>query len=113
MAYWQEWFNACAETGFTAVPEQAALGWPEVSGGWDAVRGRFLVATGAARRISDETALSKPLLPPGVENPVLARDTHGSGLLHAAFHTAHHMGQIVTIRQLLGAWPPPAGSYTW
>jgi uncharacterized damage-inducible protein DinB len=32
---------------------------------------------------------------------------------HVAVHTAHHIGQIVTLRQLLGAWPPPQGSHTW
>jgi hypothetical protein len=30
-----------------------------------------------------------------------------------ATHTAHHLGQIIVLRQLLGAWPPPAGSWTW
>jgi hypothetical protein len=28
-------------------------------------------------------------------------------------HSSHHLGQVVTIRQLLGLWPPPAGALTW
>ena len=30
-----------------------------------------------------------------------------------ATHNAHHLGQVILLRQLLGAWPPPAGSWTW
>ena len=38
MCYWQGWFNACAETGFTGVPEHAPEGWPAPSnGGWAAL----------------------------------------------------------------------------
>ena len=32
---------------------------------------------------------------------------------HVAQHNAYHLGQIVVLRQVLGIWPPPAGSYTW
>jgi hypothetical protein len=28
-------------------------------------------------------------------------------------HSSHHLGQIITIRQLLGLWPPPGGTLTW
>jgi uncharacterized damage-inducible protein DinB len=28
-------------------------------------------------------------------------------------HNAYHFGRIVLLRQLLGAWPPPSGGYTW
>ena len=28
MCYWQEWFNACAEKGFSGIPEHAPEGWP-------------------------------------------------------------------------------------
>jgi uncharacterized damage-inducible protein DinB len=30
-------------------------------------------------------------------------------VLVAADHAAYHVGQIVAVRQLLGAWPPPKG----
>jgi len=33
--------------------------------------------------------------------------------LHVATHNAHHLGQVILLRQLTGAWPPPAGSWTW
>ncbi len=28
-------------------------------------------------------------------------------------HNSYHCGQIVTVRQALGAWPPAAGGLTW
>ena len=35
-------------------------------------------------------------------------------MLHTiASHNSYHLGQIVLVRQLLGAWPPPGGGLTW
>ena len=115
MSYWQEWFNNCAVAGFTGIPEHAVEGWPAVPpDGWDALRTRYLRAVEEAKRIAAESdALGDPILPPGVHVPSLANESHGAGLLHAAMHSSHHLGQIITIRQLLGLWPPPAGSITW
>jgi uncharacterized damage-inducible protein DinB len=28
-------------------------------------------------------------------------------------HNAYHFGQIVTLRRMLGLWPPPSGGMTW
>ena len=28
-------------------------------------------------------------------------------------HNSYHLGQIVVLRQLLGAWPPPHGGQSW
>lgn len=28
-------------------------------------------------------------------------------------HNSYHMGQVVLVRQMLGAWPPPSGGDTW
>jgi uncharacterized damage-inducible protein DinB len=97
------------------MPSQAAEGWPPVpSGLWDAVRSRYLAAIEESKRIlATSTVLSEPLLPAGVQMPVLAKESRGSGILHVVVHNGHHLGQIVTIRQLLGVWPPAAGSMTW
>jgi uncharacterized damage-inducible protein DinB len=34
-------------------------------------------------------------------------------MLSAAHHNSHHMGQIITMRRLIGLWPPPSGTITW
>ena len=115
MCYWQEWFNGCAVTEFTGIAQHAADGWPAVpADGWDAVRARYLQSIEEAKRIAAESdSLDAPLLPPGVEIPVLAKESHGSGIVHAALHNAHHLGQVITLRQLMALWPPPGGTITW
>ena len=115
MCFWQEWFNDCALVGFTGVPEHAADGWPTVSAeSWDTLRQRYLAAIDKAKQIvADSAFLSEPLLPTGLSIPFLEKESRGSGILHAAIHSGHHLGQIITLRQLLGLWPPPAGSMTW
>jgi len=115
MCFWQEWFNGCAMNGFTGIVKHAAVGWPAVSSdGWDALRTRFLRAIEEAKRIVAESDLpGESVLPPGVGIPSLTRDSRGSAILRASIHSSHHLGQIVTTRQLMGLWPPPAGSMTW
>jgi uncharacterized damage-inducible protein DinB len=115
MCYWQEWFNGCAVAGFTGIAQHAADGWPGVpADGWDAVRTRYLHAIDDAKRIVAESdSLADPLLPSAVEIAALARESHGSGILHAAMHSSHHLGQIITMRQLMGLWPPPSGTISW
>jgi uncharacterized damage-inducible protein DinB len=34
-------------------------------------------------------------------------------LENLAAHNAYHLGRIVLLRQLLGAWPPPSGGDSW
>jgi uncharacterized damage-inducible protein DinB len=113
MAFWQGWFRGRCDGTAGPMPASAALGWVAPgSGRWDAVRAGFLedlerlVAFGAAsdpaRRVD-----------PPIELPRLSEYTVGDVLVHVAAHNAHHLGQIVLLRQLLGAWPPPAGSWTW
>ncbi len=83
-------------------------------GGWDDLRARFLASVETTQRLAREcTTLDQKFLPEGSPLPFFERETIGSGLLHAAVHSSHHLGQIVTLRQLLGAWPPEAGSMTW
>jgi uncharacterized damage-inducible protein DinB len=113
MTFWQAWFRGRCDGTAGPMPAPAALGWvaPE-AGRWDAVRAGFLdgldrlVALGAAsdrdRRID-----------PPIEFPPLGQYSVGDVLVHVGAHNAHHLGQVVLLRQLLGAWPPPAGSWTW
>ena len=50
---------------------------------------------------------------PALEFPPLASYTVRDALVHVANHNSHHLGQIITLRQLMGAWPPPGGGWTW
>ncbi|HEU4741728.1 MAG TPA: hypothetical protein VFS50_09065 [Meiothermus sp.] len=88
----------------------AAEGWPEINPEeWEALRDPFLknLETAAA---FDEPVLSGPLLEHGWLG--WEKRTVGSALADIAVHQAHHLGQLVTLRQLLGAWPEEGG-LTW
>jgi hypothetical protein len=58
----------------------------------------------------DRTALQRLARDPGVE--LTARIPHGTGqtylreLLLEADHAAYHVGELIVVRRLLGAWPP-------
>jgi len=114
MTFWLEWFMRRCRGEAVPQPTSAAPGWPAIEpGSWPAWRERFLrgldeiVAEGG-----DAAHLNAPVQPP-IEFPALAHLTIGDALTHVATHNAHHLGQVITIRQLLERWPPPAGSYTW
>lgn len=114
MAFWQEWFLDRCDGKVVPSPTSAALGWPKVDDEhWDAVRERFEAGFTRAMALADDGArLEQPIAPP-IEMKHLATYTVGDVLTHVALHNAHHVGQVITLRQLLGAWPPPAGSWTW
>ena len=115
MCFWQEYFNKMATEGFRDFPAHAPDGWPKMRvGGWDALSKRFLASVQATRELAGTSnRLDEKLLPEGSPLPFMQRDSVGSGLLHAVIHTSHHLGQVVTLRQILKLWPPPSGSMTW
>ena len=43
----------------------------------------------------------------------LAHYSRRDVFVHVATHNAHHLGQVILLRQLAGKWPPPSGSWTW
>lgn len=115
LCHWQEWANGCAVKGFSGIAEHAVDGWPAVpADGWDALRTRYLHAVDHAKQIAAESdTLGKPLLPPGVHIAALVSESRGSAILSTALHNSHHLGQVITLRQLMGVWPPPSGTITW
>ena len=88
--------------------------WPDAGAAdWEARRDSFLQGLEAAVSMGEDPAgLGRPVRP-AIEFPPLAAITIGGVLTHMAIHNAHHLGQVVTLRQMLGIWPPPGGSFTW
>lgn len=114
MVYWQSWFlDRCAGVA-APLAASASLGWPTITADeWESTRDRFLQDLDRALKIaSDESMSARPIDPP-IEFPPLANYTLADAITHIAIHNAHHLGQIITLRQILRAWPPPAGSWTW
>lgn len=104
--WWNRWMLDVIEGGQAMpYPKSAADTWPQVTeGDWARVRGEFYELLA---RVDTHTAR------PDLANPVNHEETIGELLADFALHTAHHFGQVVTVRQALGAWPPPGGGDTW
>jgi uncharacterized damage-inducible protein DinB len=110
LAFWQEWFCDRCGGAATAMGASAADGWPVVApGAWPAIRTRFL---SSLERIAAANDPDRPVTPP-IEFPPLAHYSVRDALVHVAHHNAHHLGQVILLRQMMGLWPPPSGSYTW
>jgi len=108
MAYWQDWVVKWLDGGNPEVPAHASGGWPgsPTPGGareWQqAVRG---FRSGLQKL--DQQSRQADLLAMRGEHSRL-------GMLQAiAAHNSYHAGQVVILRQILGAWPPPSGGVTW
>lgn len=111
MAFWQEWFCRRCEGEAEPMPAPAARGWPAVApGSWAAVHDRFVAGLAMVAAMSDR---GDQAVTPAIEFPPLARYTVRDAIVHVAQHNSHHLGQIVLLRQLMGAWPPPSGRWTW
>jgi len=108
MSYWQDWVVKWLDGKNPPVPEHAPGGWPGNPGPasskeWQrAVRG-FRSGLAKLDRQSRATDL------------LAVRGKHSRlGMIQAlASHTSYHAGQVVLLRQMLGAWPPPSGGLTW
>lgn len=80
-------------------PEATA---PASAAEWDTLMGRFLDASRRAVLLSQEPGRLASADPGYEEHGMTWRDA----LEFLAVHSAYHLGRIVLLRQLLGAWPP-------
>lgn len=115
LVLWQHWFSRRFDGVAEPMVQRAADGWPSVTpGSWPEIHRRFL--DGLAQLVSTAEASAGTLddpLTPVIEFPPLAHYSRRDVLVHVATHNAHHLGQVILLRQLLGVWPPPSGSWTW
>ena len=104
--WWNRWMLDIIETGAPVpYPKHAGETWPEVKATeWDTLKTEFY---DLLSRIDGHAAR------PDLQNPVNHDETIGELLADFALHTAHHFGQIIVVRQLIHAWPPPGGGDTW
>lgn len=113
MTFWLDWFIRRCDGEAVPMPAHAAEGWPEIArGSWPAHRDEFFAALERAATLSERARRDDPIVPP-MEFPALAHYHIRQAVVHMASHNAHHLGQVIVLRQLLGTWPPPAGSWTW
>lgn len=114
MLHWQTWFLLRVAGEAIPAVATASLGWPAAQAeDWEPLCARFLDGLERAVEVGLDPAAGVRRIDPAIEFPPLAAYTVGDALTHIAVHNSHHLGQIVTLRQILAAWPPPEGSYTW
>jgi uncharacterized damage-inducible protein DinB len=118
LAFWQQmtldWISgietaypATTREPFPTEAQSAVEPWPELCQ-------RFLAgAQRAASAASDSTRLAISIrCPSRPGHPVRVMSVQDQ-LISLAAHNAYHFGRIVLLRQLLGAWPPPSGGFSW
>jgi uncharacterized damage-inducible protein DinB len=115
IVFWQQvtldWVNG-VETPFPARPSD---GFPaDRSEPWGQLCRRVLQGNQQAADVAgDENRLEQSVrCPSRPGNPVRIMSVREQ-LESLAAHNAYHFGRIVLLRQLLGAWPPPSGGFSW
>jgi uncharacterized damage-inducible protein DinB len=102
MLFWQRHDFATIETG--SDPEvPAGADWPAVTEvDWPRLKDEFLNALEQSREMARD--------PEQLERLILNDSfTVSARMVWFTGHNAYHLGQIVTLRRIMGAWPPPGG----
>ena len=116
LAFWQQvtldWVGG-VETPYPVRPEDGFP--PEVPGeSWDEVRERFLAgAEAAAAWTRDAGALERRVRCPSRPGEPVRVMTVREQMESLAAHNAYHLGRVVLLRQMNGAWPPASGGFSW
>lgn len=119
MNYWMHYELERIDGHSPVYPEHAAESWPgraepEGSAAWQAAVARFSALlermTSLAR---DPQALERP-----VEVTMIASYANQGGsvrdvIWQTLVHNAYHVGQVASVRRMIGAWPPAGGGDTW
>jgi uncharacterized damage-inducible protein DinB len=81
---------------------------------WEQLRQRFLETNAQAVAIVRDASRLEVLVSCPSRPGLPARTmTVREQLESLGAHSAYHFGRVVLMRQLLGAWPPPSGGFTW
>lgn len=100
-------YPASAADGFPTVLDMERELWPELAA-------RFLRGLDQASAAAGDAArLDAPIQCPSVPGQPIRTMSVREQLENLGAHNAYHLGRIVLTRQLLGAWPPAGGGFTW
>ena len=106
--YWQNWLLQWLDGEDPAVPSHAAGSWPSNPGPANPDEWKRAVRNfrGSLDKLEGRSGEGELLGTIGKTSRLRMFHTIAS-------HTSYHIGQVVTLRQLLGKWPPPSGGLTW
>lgn len=113
--FWQSWTLAAVNGNHQPMPAKAADGWVGLTGSWENLLDEFLNVLAEAKALTENDALlQKPFDPESKIGWGFEKHSIGEAVLDViAVHNAHHLGQIILLRRMLGAWPPEGGGSTW
>jgi uncharacterized damage-inducible protein DinB len=109
MSYWQSFLLTFLEGGKPVLPSHVMESWPseerpENDEEWAAIVQHFLNGVDKACQIAREAQLDEK-----IEH--FPTETKAGILRNIASHNSYHLGEIVLLRRINGAWPPPGGGY--
>ncbi len=118
MAFWQKMSLGWISRVETPYPDKPSDAFPSAAQSaaepWEQLCRRFIEDLKTAATIAeDKTRLSTTVSCPSRPGEPVRLMTVQDQLLSWAAHNAYHFGRIVLSRQLLGAWPPPGGGFSW
>lgn len=119
MAFWMENELERIDGRTPAYPARASLGWPDDTppqeNDWSHTVARFKAALERLAHFAEASVEVR-----GRAVPVTSEAGHANQgktvedvVWQTVVHNSHHLGQVVLLRRLLGAWPPPGGGDTW
>lgn len=116
LAFWQQvtldWIGG-VETPFPAKPSDGFPSQPHTET-WERLRARFLAGCEqAAAAAGDQSRLETPVRCPSRPGEPVRVMTVREQLESLAAHNSYHLGRIVLLRQLVQAWPPASGGFSW
>jgi uncharacterized damage-inducible protein DinB len=108
MRYWQAWVLGWLDGESPPLPAHAAGSWrggvlPASRRAWESAVREFESGVDALER---RASAGDPYKKHGGKRRLEMLSTIAS-------HNSYHAGQVVMLRQLLGAWPPRTGGLTW
>jgi uncharacterized damage-inducible protein DinB len=108
MIYWQDWTVKWLDGQNPPLPQHASMSWPVSASPKN--QGDLNEAVQTFKNGLEK--LKQRIL----EGNFFSKFDKWSRLemFHSVvLHNSYHLGQIVFIRKMLGAWPPPSGGNTW
>ncbi len=108
IVYWNQWVVDWLAGGDPGLPEHAPGSWPGPRAPQNAEEWKEAVRH-FERSLKDLIGVARKidLLATGRQKTPLEM------LQTIASHSSYHLGQVVVLRQMLHAWPPPSGGLTW
>ncbi len=105
--YWNRWVVDWLDDKEPQLPKHASGSWPGNAAPADEAQWRR-----AVERFQLDLRELKKRTRTGLLRTGTTK-TPFEMLLTIASHTSYHIGQIVSLRQRIAAWPPPGGGLTW